>query len=208
MRMALDNVQRDNCFIWLQDPEQAQQLMNEQMRMAWPDLLTAIARGLNPPHYEMFRTWPIDYCWSIYQSEWATDILFRDTRSLAGLYPKLAQHGLTTFSAPDVMRFLGRNIAPNGNLPSRLRAEVTSDVKKRPEGVRIKHRLGENSIKMMTSKGVCCGSRRPLAMSATSRRSTRPKASRRRKGAGCRCARVSPICTGARRPRRPPMPVA
>jgi len=36
-------LQRDNCFIWLQDPKQAQQLMNEQMRVAWPDLLTAIA---------------------------------------------------------------------------------------------------------------------------------------------------------------------
>jgi hypothetical protein len=33
-------------------------------------------------------------------------------------------------------------------LTSRLQAEVTSDMKRRPEGVRIKHRLGENSIKM------------------------------------------------------------
>jgi hypothetical protein len=63
------------------------------------------------------------------------------------------QHGLTTFLGLDVMRFLGRNIRPIGVLPSRLQAEVVSDVKRRPEGVRIKHRLGENSIKMYDKQG-------------------------------------------------------
>jgi hypothetical protein len=149
----LEYVQRDNCFTWLQDPKQAQQLMNEQMRVAWPELLTAIARELNPLHEDMFRIWPIDYYWSTYQSEWATDIMFRDAGSLARLYPKLVLHGLTTFLSPDVMRFLGRKIPPSGNLPPGFLAEVTSDMKKRPEGVRIKHRLGENSIKMYDKQG-------------------------------------------------------
>jgi hypothetical protein len=96
----------------------------------------------------MFRAFPVNYYWSTYQSEWATDILFRTSASLARLYPRLVQHGLTTFLSPDVMRFLGRNIPPSGTLSPRLQAEVISDVKRRPEGVRIKHRLGENSIKM------------------------------------------------------------
>lgn len=150
---GLEYVQRDNCFTWLQDPKQAQQLMNQQMRVAWPDLLGAIARELNPLHEDMFHTWPIEYYWSTYQSEWATDVMFRDVGSLARLYPKLVLHGLTTFLSPDVMRFLGRTIPPNGNLPPRLQAEVTSDVKRRPEGVRIKHRVGENSIKMYDKQG-------------------------------------------------------
>ena len=141
-------VQRDNCFTWLERPERAQQLMDQQVQAAWPDLLSGIARSLNPEHEAMFRPFPIDYYWSTYQSEWATDILFRDAASLARLYPKLVHHGLTTFLSPDVMRFLGRNIPPTGKLPPRLQAEVTSDMRRRPEGVRIKHRLGQNSIKM------------------------------------------------------------
>ncbi len=96
---------------------------------------------------------PIDYYWSIHQSEWATDILFRDAASLAKLYPRLVHHGLTTFLSPDVMRFLGRSIPANGNIPSQLQAEVTSDMKRRPEGVRIKHRLGKNSVKMYDKQG-------------------------------------------------------
>jgi hypothetical protein len=150
---GLGYVQRDNCFIWLQQPEQAQRLMDRQVQAAWPELLNAVARGLNPLHAAMFQAFPVDYYWSTHQSEWATDILFRDARSLARLYPKLVQHGLTTFLSADVMRFLGRNIPATGNLPPRLMAELVSDMKRRPEGIRIKHRLGENSIKMYDKQG-------------------------------------------------------
>jgi hypothetical protein len=62
-------------------------------------------------------------------------------------------HGLTTFVSPDVMRFLGRRIPPSGRLPPALKADVTSTLKSRPEGVRIKHRLGQNSIKMYDKQG-------------------------------------------------------
>jgi hypothetical protein len=55
---------------------------------------------------------------------------------------------MTSFSSPDVMRFLGRRIPLSGNVPQQLAAELTSDVKRRQEGVRIKHRLGGNSIKL------------------------------------------------------------
>ncbi len=122
--------------------------MDQQVRAAWPDLLDGIARALNPEHDEMFRAFPVKYYWSTHQSEWASDILFRDPAQLARLYPRLVRHGLTTFLSPDVMRFLGRKIPPSDRLPSQLKADVVSDMKRRPEGVRIKHRLGDNSIKM------------------------------------------------------------
>ena len=51
------------------------------------------------------------------------------------------------------MRFLGRNVPLSGRLPSRLKADVVSDIKARPEGIRIKHRLGSNSIKMYDKQG-------------------------------------------------------
>jgi hypothetical protein len=150
---GLGYVRRDNCFTWLEDAEAAQRLMDEQLRTDWPELLTGIARRLNPRHEAMFAPYPTDYYWSTYQSEWASDVLFRDPESLARLYPKLVRHGLTTFLSPDVMRFLGRKIAAQGpeRLPRTL--EVVSNLKTRPEGVRIKHRLGANSIKMYDKQG-------------------------------------------------------
>jgi hypothetical protein len=145
---GLRYVQRDNCFTWLEDAERAQRLIDRQVRAAWPARLDGIARSLNPLHDAMFRACPVEYYWSTYQSEWASDVLFRDPARLRRLYPKLVHHGLTTFLSPDVMRFLGRKIPPSGRLPPTLKADVVSDLKTRPEGMRIKHRFGDNTIKM------------------------------------------------------------
>ncbi|MDB5400458.1 MAG: hypothetical protein JWQ55_2476 [Rhodopila sp.] len=150
---GLHYVQRDNCFTWLADPGQAQHLMAQQVRSDWPELLNDIAHGLNPEHAAMFAAFPMDYYWSTYQSEWATDVLFRAPQSLAGLYPKLVRHAMTTFASPDVLRFLGRKVPANGNIPPLLQAEVASDMKQRPEGVRVKHRVGTNSVKMYDKQG-------------------------------------------------------
>jgi hypothetical protein len=150
---GLHYLQRDNCFTWLEHPERAQQLMDRQVRCDWPVLLNDIACSLNPLHATMFAAFPMEYYWSTYQSEWATDVMFGKAATLAHLYPRLVQHGLTTFLSPDVMRFLGRKAPPGGGLPRRLETEVVSDVKRRPEGVRIKHRVGENSVKMYDKQG-------------------------------------------------------
>jgi len=150
-------LQRENCFVRLEEPARAQRLMDRRVQAAWPLLLDGIARSLNPVHEAMFQAFPIAYYWSTYQSEWASDILFRDQATLARLYPRLLHHGLTTFLSPDVMRFLGRKIPPSGCLPSGLKAEVVSAMKTRPEGVRIKHRLAGNAIKMYDKQGSVLG---------------------------------------------------
>jgi hypothetical protein len=54
---------------------------------------------------------------------------------------------MTTLGSSDVLRFLGRPIPASGKIPGTIRAEVTSDVKRREEGVRIKHRVNTNSVK-------------------------------------------------------------
>jgi hypothetical protein len=112
---GLNHERRDNCFTWLERPERAQLMMDRQVRSDWPDLLNGIACSLNPMHRTMFAGFPIEYYWSTYQSEWATDILFRDPAVLSRLYPKLVHHGLTTFLSADVMRFLGRKLPATGN---------------------------------------------------------------------------------------------
>lgn len=150
---GLGYVQRDNCFTWLEDAPRAQRLMDAQLRADWPARLDRIARRLNPNHAAMFAAFPVDYYWTVYQSEWASDVMFADPARLAQLYPKLVHHGLKTFLSPDVMRFLGRNIPPSGRLPANLKAAVTSDLKTRPEGVRIRHQLGQNAIKMYDKQG-------------------------------------------------------
>jgi len=150
---AMSYVRRDNCFPWLDDPQHAQELLDEQLRVSWPELLDGIARQLNPIHAEMFERFPISYYWSVYQSEWATDILFRDADTLAKLYPKLVQHGIASFASPDVMRFLGKKTPNTGKVHPAFKGEIVSSLKARPEGVRINHSVNGNSIKLYDKQG-------------------------------------------------------
>lgn len=140
--------QQDNCFPWIADWRQAQQLMNRQLEANWPELLNGMARLLNPIHQEIFRCFPVSYYWSTYQSEWATDIVFGQAEDLRRLYPLLLHHAVTTFRSPDVLRFLGKKLTAQGEVNGNVTAEVTSDLKRRQEGLRIKHRYNGNSVKL------------------------------------------------------------
>lgn len=137
----------DNCFTWLADPKLAQRLMDKQLQTDWPHALGRIARSLNLLHHAIFKPWPMDYYWSAYQSEWATDLLFVNPRALAELFPSLTRHAMLHFQSPDVLRFLGRKA--HGNFTG----ELTTSFKDRAEGVRIKHWINGNSIKMYDKTG-------------------------------------------------------
>jgi hypothetical protein len=139
---------RDNCFPWVADLEWAQTLLNEQTRADWPKQLAELARTVNPVHEQMFAQYPSQYYWSLCQSEWATDVMFRSRDDLNTLYPRLVRHGITTYGAGDVMRFLGRKIGTKGPVPANFNGEVISDTKACRDGVRLKHSLNHNSVKM------------------------------------------------------------
>ncbi len=139
--------QADNCFTWLANPPLAQRLMDEQLVTDWPAALTEIARTLNPLHEEIFKAWPMDYYWSGYQTEWATDVVFKEPKALETIFPVLVRHAMEHFKSEDVMRFLGRKA--HGNFTG----ELTTSFKDRPEGVRVKHWVRGNSIKMYDKAG-------------------------------------------------------
>ena len=139
---------QDNCFPWLAHYGQAQQLLDQQLHTDWPALLNQIATQLNPVHEEIFARFPLQYYWSTYQSEWATDVVFRRREDLQRLYPLWIQHALTNFGSPQVMRFLGKKLTRQEQVPGQVRAEIVSDCQRRQEGVRIKHRYNNNSVKL------------------------------------------------------------
>jgi len=149
---------QDNCFPWIADWAKAQRLMDRQLRTHWPKLLDSVAQQLNPVHGEMFQKHPVCYYWSTYQSEWAIDIVFREGAELRRLHPRLVHHGMTTFSSPDVMRYLGKRIPLSGDVPKRFAGEVVSDLKRRQEGVRIKHSVNGNSLKLYDKAFTTVGS--------------------------------------------------
>jgi hypothetical protein len=146
-------VRRENCLVWVEDTFRAQQLLDKQLKISWPKLLDEIATELNPIHDELFKDFPTSYYWCVFESEWATDVMFRTAEDLAHLYPRFIHHGIASFSSPNVMRFLGRKVPNEGHVHGHFEGEIISSLKHRPEGVRIKHSVNNNSIKLYDKQG-------------------------------------------------------
>jgi hypothetical protein len=151
-RVGMPYQRRDNCFPWIGEWARAQALLDEQLRTDWPGLLDRLLRQANPaltivdPH-------PEPYYWSMEEGEWASDLAFASPQALAELAPRLFRHAWLNFDSADVMRFLAskalREQGPHGNFTG----EVVTDLKRRLEGTRIKHRLNRNWIKMYDKQG-------------------------------------------------------
>jgi hypothetical protein len=140
---------RDNCFTWVSDPARAQELLNQQVTFDWAGELKKVAATINPALDQITQGCAIDYYWSLDESEWASDVMFRDRRMLDPLYPSLIRHGMEGFGSKEVMRFLGRSIPRE--IQPQFSGQVVSDIRQNPEfyeGLRIKHRVNRNSVKM------------------------------------------------------------
>jgi hypothetical protein len=130
----------DNAFTWIADFKAAQACADRLAKQNWPKLLGALARRFNPLLGKELQEQ--DYYWVTDQAEYATDVLFKDCASLAGLYPRLVEHARACLSAEDVLKFLGRK------LTGQFQGEVQTHVGRRVEGVRVKHTMKANKLKM------------------------------------------------------------
>ena len=140
----------DNCFVALQDPVRAQALADAQLRADWPQLLQELLQQAHPLHTEILSPLPaLHYYWTVSQSEYATDLIFKKADALEEHYPAFLHHAMRNFQSLDVMRFLGHRVpTTTGKVNGRFKAQIVSDLKHRAEGVRIKHRVGGNSVKV------------------------------------------------------------
>jgi len=154
-RAGFDYQQRDNCFICIEDCAAAQQLLDEQLRSNWPALMNSFLEIAYPLHGEITAPMAdLSYYWSASQSEYATDVLFDQAEELQKLYPKFIRHAISTFQSPDVLRFLGRKVpAYSGKARASFQGQLSSRLQRRPEGVRIRHTLNGNSLKMYDKEG-------------------------------------------------------
>jgi hypothetical protein len=141
-RAGIRYLRRENCFAWVSDVEGAQALLGEQVRFNWSERLGELGARVNPAWESLRKDCRVGYYWSLDESEWASDIMFKDQGALTGLYGRLLRHGMEALGSRDVLRFLGRKV--ERGITPRLALEVTSDLKARPEGIRIKHRVGAN----------------------------------------------------------------
>jgi hypothetical protein len=136
----------DNAFVHIADYAVANQLANEFDVETLRARLDEFAQKYCP----VVTNLNLRYYWSLMQSEYATDLVFksRDTLQVSprrhgdAFYPHLLETLTRAVKPADIATFLGRKL--NGN----YQGETGNRFNKRWLGTRIKHQMGSVSIKM------------------------------------------------------------
>lgn len=135
--------QADNRFTWIEDMSAAQALADEQLKTDWVELCAGLRESYHRLHDKIVAPLHgISYYWTAPQTEFSSDILFHSQAVLDRLFPRLTLHAMLNLGCDQVMRFLGRKLQGN------FGGDVVTDLRGRSEGMRIKHWVNENSVKL------------------------------------------------------------
>jgi hypothetical protein len=141
----------DNKFLWVEDWQRAQELLDEQLQTDWVSELTALQKQVHPLHpWHVGRRMHVPYNWTVFQSEWATDVAFHSEKVLESYFDRWLRQALLSYNSVDVLRFLGRS----GRLTKSSSANVESNIHHCFEGRRIKHWVDQNSLKLYNHRNV------------------------------------------------------
>jgi len=128
----------DNAFDFIEDFEKAQSLADKIDIRKIHAKLDKLSQIYCPVHQEFEQP----YRWSIMQTEYATDIVFKEQKYLQSIYTELVTTAIHTVKPDNVATFLSRKVDP------KYQGEIGNNYSVRIEGSRIKHSMGKSSIKM------------------------------------------------------------
>ena len=139
--------QVDNAFVELGDAVTAQRCADRFAKLPWPKILERYARQVNPLLHAELKG--MSHYWVVDQAEYATDLRFTSKHALAGLFLRLLEFALLTFSPKKIFGYLGRK------WHERFVGEVQTHYKSvREPGACIKHFMKRNWLKMYDKLGL------------------------------------------------------
>jgi len=139
--------QQGNCLVGIDDYPRAQALLDQQLKTDWAKLCDGLAEPLNPIPETLFEPYSATDYWTCHQSEWATDIVFRDAAFLQRLMAILVPHGMLSFSSSDVLRYFWKRVNRTGALPASFNGDQQINLPEYRDGKRVKDGWEGNSSK-------------------------------------------------------------
>jgi DNA-binding MarR family transcriptional regulator len=134
----------DNAFINISDVEVAQKLSDRINPENLHKALDVFAKRYCPVASEL----EMSYSWTIMQIECATDIMFKKQDYLQPIYDEIIKTAIHTVKPDNIATFLGQRITYN------CKKEAGNNFNQRILGTRIKHHMGDVSIKMYDKFGL------------------------------------------------------
>lgn len=136
-----------NKFLELDDVAQAQRHLDAQCRARWARVLDGFVPEVFPDFPRILGS-GLGYYWTLWQSEWARDYLFADPDAIEPLHEAFVRHALISGTGERVMRYLGRPLDARGQPHRFSDPAVQTRLERWREGVRIRHWVDGNSVKL------------------------------------------------------------
>ena len=132
----------NNSLIDIENIERAQEISDHLQNMDLTRKFDGLVSQYNNLLPKFEKHLGHGYFWTVFECEYATDIMFQTREDLANIFPSLVEKAFFTFKCDDIMSFFGRKLDP------KFQGEVVSDARKRYQGFRIKHKMKSNQVKM------------------------------------------------------------
>jgi len=143
-------VARGNKFVHIGDYACAQRLLDRQLDTRWEPLLNGFLAEVFPARQAIVGP-HLSYYWTLWQSEWATDLIFPSPKDVAPILDSLLRHAFMTGTADRVLRYLGRPLKKDGTPRADMNHEVMSQLLEFEEGLRVRHWVDGNSANVTAS---------------------------------------------------------
>jgi hypothetical protein len=143
----------ENKFLHIDDMAAAQRDLRAQLDVRWVDLLNGFLPLVFPRMGEILGPHLQPY-WTLWQSEWATDYIFTSAEAMHPMAERLLLHAFLTGTTPQVLRYFNRPLTAAGRPRANLAEAVESRLLAFGDGLRVRHWVGGNSVKVYTEQNV------------------------------------------------------
>lgn len=145
-KAGINFVVRGNKFLHIDDYARAQRLLDRQLDTRWKRMLEGFLADAFPAKNAILGP-HLSYYWTLWESEWATDFIFRSPQDIAPIADSLLRHAFMTGTGQRVLRYLDRPLKQDGTPRANMNHEVTSRLLDFHDGLRVRHWVDTNSVK-------------------------------------------------------------
>jgi len=152
-REGVDFLAKGNKFLHIADYQQAQHLLDDQLNACFTELLNGFLPVVFPMMQDILGP-HLSYYWTLWQSEWAADLIFDSPDKLNPIMNSLLQHAHIIGTSSRVLRYLDRPLTKANKPYARSRDDVLTRVTDFNDGIRIRHWVDKNSVKLYNEQNV------------------------------------------------------
>jgi len=136
-----------NKILQVDDFNTMQPLLDQQLTTDWCSLLDDLVPMAFPTFNATLGT-DLSYTWNLWQSEWASDIMFKNRTDLDDVMNTVVRHAFIGAYPERLLRYFDRSVRKDGQVKRGFSGSLKTNVIDFTDGHRVRHWLDSNSVKL------------------------------------------------------------